>query len=113
MERLPSANFTYRPFASPDPPVPSVMKRFLENFHAGIHSSTDLYICCICGDGPKVFQNQGRSAIIESSTYLQLCFAFSAMCYDFDDLAIEHAIFILDMDGDFCFRFLSYLLIGH
>ncbi|EEH21675.2 hypothetical protein PABG_03891 [Paracoccidioides brasiliensis Pb03] len=60
MERLPSADFTYRPFASPDPPVPSVMKRFLENFHAGIHSSTDLYICCICGDGPKVFQNQGR-----------------------------------------------------
>ncbi|PGH03130.1 hypothetical protein AJ79_07458 [Helicocarpus griseus UAMH5409] len=61
MERSYPAIFDVGAYTSLPLPLSGAMKESLENFHAPIRSRpTDLYICCACGDGPKVFQNQGR-----------------------------------------------------
>ncbi|PGH30454.1 hypothetical protein GX50_06775 [[Emmonsia] crescens] len=61
MDGLRSTDCHYNTYTSPSLPLPGAMKETLGELHTSIVSrATDLYICCACGDGPKVYQNQGR-----------------------------------------------------
>lgn len=51
----------YHTCTTPSLPLPGATMETLRDFSGPtVKCATDLYICCSCGDGPKIYQNQGR-----------------------------------------------------
>ncbi|EEQ89047.1 hypothetical protein RJZ56_004708 [Blastomyces dermatitidis] len=61
LDHMPSTDCHLNTYTNPSLPLPGATREMLEDLQASIiNRATDLYICCSCGDGPKVYQNQGR-----------------------------------------------------